>query len=103
MDEVKMTRWNGSPSPSVQDVEKSLAGAGLTFYAWSNAPGERYSAHNHAYDKVLYCLRGSITFDLPQNNASIELRAGDRLELPKETLHSAVVGNQGVLCCEAHL
>jgi quercetin dioxygenase-like cupin family protein len=102
MDAVKVTRWQGAPSPSVQQIEQTIAQEGHTFFAWSNAPGDRYSAHTHAYDKLLYCLRGSITFDLPQSNESIELRAGDRLELPKGTLHSAVVGSNGVLCCEAH-
>jgi hypothetical protein len=31
------------------------------------------------------------------------LNAGDRIDLPANTFHNAVVGPQGVTCLEAHL
>ncbi len=67
-------------------------------YEWSNAPGDRYGRHSHAYTKVLYCLAGSIDFITA--NERIHLEAGDRLELPAGTPHSAVVGDRGVRCAE---
>ena len=67
---------------------------------WSNGPGERYSVHGHPYHKVLYCARGSIRFDLPASVESFELHAGDRLDIPPGTSHSAVVGPGGVRCVE---
>jgi len=33
-------------------------------YSWSNGPGDRYAAHTHNYEKVLYCVDGAITFAL---------------------------------------
>jgi quercetin dioxygenase-like cupin family protein len=69
-------------------------------YAWSNGPGTAYGTHTHSYRKILYCLRGSIRFDLVASGESIELEPGDRLDLPPGTPHAAVVGPGGVTCVE---
>jgi quercetin dioxygenase-like cupin family protein len=69
-------------------------------YSWSNGPGDRYGAHSHGYEKVLYCVEGSITFMLDAEGRSIELKAGDRMVLPAGTVHSAVVGPAGCTCIE---
>ncbi|HET6845721.1 MAG TPA: cupin domain-containing protein, partial [Anaerolineales bacterium] len=65
-------------------------------------PFERYPAHSHSYSKVIYVVSGSITFGLPEEGQQIELKAGDRLDLPRHTVHDATVGSQGVICLEAH-
>ena len=67
-------------------------------YTWSNAPGDRYGRHSHAYTKVLYCLEGGI--DFITDEGTIALAAGDRMELPAGTPHSAAVGLNGVTCAE---
>jgi quercetin dioxygenase-like cupin family protein len=72
----------------------------LAPHAWSNGPGFVYGSHEHAYHKVLYCLRGSITFELA-NGTSVTLGSGDRLDLKPGTRHGAVVGPDGVECLEA--
>ena len=69
-------------------------------YAWSNGPGDRYPSHAHSYEKLLYCVRGSITFVLEAEGRSLELGPGDRLVLPAGTVHSAWVGPHGVACIE---
>ncbi|HEV2036485.1 MAG TPA: cupin domain-containing protein [Candidatus Dormibacteraeota bacterium] len=69
-------------------------------YSWSNGPGDRYSAHTHAYEKVLYCVDGSITFVLESEGRALELKGGDRMVLPARTIHSAVVGAGGCSCIE---
>jgi quercetin dioxygenase-like cupin family protein len=74
----------------------------LSYYAWGNGPGDTYPAHTHAYDKVIYVVRGSITFGLPQTGQQLTLRAGDRLDLPAGVVHDAAVGAEGVACLEAH-
>ncbi len=71
--------------------------------SWSNGPGDRYAAHEHAYDKVLVCASGSIRFGLPVEGRAFDLEVGDRLDLPAGTVHDAVVGGAGVTCLEAHL
>ena len=74
---------------------------GLEAASWSNGPGDTYDAHRHAFDKVLVCARGSITFGLVGRR--VDLAEGDRLDLPAGTSHDAVVGPDGVTCLEAHL
>lgn len=79
-----------------------MADEGLRPYAWSNGPHDVYAAHTHPYDKVIYVVRGSITFGLPELGQSLTLRAGDRLDLPSGAVHDAAVGAQGVVCLEGH-
>ena len=79
-----------------------LLAAGLDPGSWANGPGERYTVHEHPYDKVIVVAAGSIVFGLPDSGSSIELSTGDRLDLPAGTRHDAVVGSAGVACLEAH-
>jgi quercetin dioxygenase-like cupin family protein len=69
-------------------------------YSWSNGPGDRYAPHSHGYEKVLYCVDGSITFVLENEGRRLELQPGDRMVLPAGTVHSAVVGAAGCTCIE---
>jgi mannose-6-phosphate isomerase-like protein (cupin superfamily) len=69
-------------------------------YSWSNGPGDRYAPHAHPYEKVLYCVVGSITFVLESEDRRLELQAGDRVVLPAGSVHSAVVGERGCACIE---
>jgi uncharacterized protein YjlB len=85
------------------DGAARLRDEGLAASPWSNGPGDRYGAHEHGYDKVIVVERGSIVFGLPDDGRSVQLEAGDRLELPAGTRHDAVVGSSGVTCLEAHL
>ena len=79
-----------------------LRDEGLDPGAWSNGPGDRYGAHDHAYDKIIVVADGSIRFGLPASGGTVELAVGDRLELPAGIAHDAVVGPAGVTCLEAH-
>jgi quercetin dioxygenase-like cupin family protein len=77
-----------------------LRGEATGCYSWSNGPGDRYAPHSHAYEKVLYCVDGSITFVLEAGGRRIELKAGDRMVLPAGTVHGALVGPFGCTCIE---
>ena len=79
---------------------QELRGEASGCYSWSNGPGDRYAAHTHPYEKVLYCVAGSITFALEGEGEKLQLRAGDRMVLPAGTVHSAVVGDAGCTCIE---
>jgi quercetin dioxygenase-like cupin family protein len=68
-------------------------------YQWSNRPGAVYAVHHHAYRKILYVAEGTITFT-PAGRSPIEMRAGDRMDLPARMPHGAVVGPDGVVCWE---
>ena len=101
-DEVVVQPWPEERPPSAEAILDRYAAEGLRPYQWSNAPGDVYAAHTHAYHKVLYVVRGSIAFGLPQNGRQVTLQAGDRLDLPPGVAHDAVVGPAGVVCLEAH-
>ena len=84
-----------------EDLMARLREEATGCYSWANGPGDRYAAHSHSYEKVLYCVDGSITFNLEAHDGKrIELKAGDRMVLPAGTIHSAVVGPAGCACIE---
>jgi quercetin dioxygenase-like cupin family protein len=85
------------------DGVRRLRDEGLESSTWGNGPGDRYAAHEHAYDKVIVVREGSIRFGLTGLGRAIELATGDRLELPAGTSHDATVGPNGVTCLEAHV
>jgi len=97
-----VTPWADQPSPTEHTLMRLCAELGLHPYPWSNGPHDTYSAHSHSYAKVIYVIRGSITFGLPELGQQLTLNAGDRLDLPAGIVHDAVVGAQGVACLEAH-
>ena len=98
---LEHVRHAGGPVDPVS-IEARLRGEARDVYGWSNAPGDRYADHEHAYTKLLYCTRGSIEFVLADGR-HIALAAGDRLLLPPRTRHAAIVGPAGCACVEGKL
>ena len=86
-------------APDVTTIRERFAAEGLRPHSWSNTPGDTYDWHWHDYDKVLYCLRGGITFH--GRDGDYSLRAGDRLEIRAGTEHAATVSTEGAECMEA--
>jgi len=99
---LRITRWTGATPPTRAELEEQFFREELFPYEWSNAPGDVYAAHVHDFDKVLVVVQGSITWRLPETGEVIETGAGDRLDLPRGTWHSARVGPQGIVCLEGH-
>ena len=102
MNSPLVTPWSAPISPNESTLRQLCADEGLNPYPWSNSPFDVYPAHLHSYDKVIYVVRGSITFGLPEHGQQLTLNAGDRLGLPAGIVHDATVGPQGVMCLEAH-
>ncbi len=101
--ELKVTPWPGPEPASETAVREIYTSEGMQPYSWSNGPGDKYNPHSHGYHKVIYVLRGSITWILPGLDKRVETGPGDRLDLPSGTVHAAEVGPQGVTCLEGHL
>jgi len=99
---LKITPWTDHTPPTESTLREKLTREGLDFYAWSNGPYDIYAPHTHSYDKVIYVVRGSITFQLIELGQWHKLKAGDRLDLPAGIVHAAEVGEDGVVCLEAH-
>jgi mannose-6-phosphate isomerase-like protein (cupin superfamily) len=102
---MQVVRWQEATAPQEETLRRRMQQEGLSPYAWSNGPGDTYAVHSHTYEKVLYCVRGSIRFVLhdqaPGKTEVIDLAPGDCMILPAGTRHSAQVGPQGVTCIEA--
>lgn len=98
----RVSRWSQERQPGEKEIGQILSSEGLSYYRWSNGPGDVYSAHTHSYHKVIYVVTGSITFGLLAEGEKVTLKSGDRLELSAGTTHDAVVGPEGVVCLEAH-
>ena len=101
-DEIEIIRWPEEELPDEASLRSILADEDLHPYVWSNGAGDVYGAHSHSYHKVIYVVRGTITFGLPDSGDKVILNRGDRLELPAGITHNAVVGHEGVACLEAH-
>ncbi len=99
---LMVTRWDKPQPPTEAELIDLFRAEGLEPYRWSNGPGDVYPVHAHPYQKVLYVVRGSITFRFPGGQPPAELKVGDRLDLPAGVEHDAVVGPEGVVCLEAH-
>lgn len=104
---MQVIHWQEQEPPSEQVLRRRMQQEGLSPYSWSNGPGFTYAVHSHDYEKVLYCVQGSICFSLPDwydgpgCELTVKLTPGDCLILPSGTRHSAFVGPQGVTCIEA--
>jgi len=88
--------------PGIDGAREALRTAGVDSHAWSNGPGDRYGAHEHATTKLLICAEGSITFFVGHDAVPVTLAAGEGFVLPAGTRHSAVVGASGCTCLEGH-
>jgi quercetin dioxygenase-like cupin family protein len=86
----------------VAAADERLRSLGVSPSTWSNGPGDRYAAHEHATTKLLVCAGGSITFLVGPDAIPAELRAGEGFELPAGTRHAAIVGSEGCTCVEGH-
>lgn len=98
---ARVTPWGGTTAPDEAALRAAFAAEGLHPSRWSNGPHYQYTPHTHPYHKVLYVLRGGITFELPEQGEVLTLAPGDRLDLPAGTVHRARVGPEGVTCLEA--
>jgi mannose-6-phosphate isomerase-like protein (cupin superfamily) len=101
---MQVVRWQEAMIPQEQELRRRMQQQGLSPYSWSNGPGDTYAVHSHSYEKVLFCVRGSIRFvlpDQPDTSRNIDLNPGDCMILPARVRHSAYVGPQGVTCLEA--
>jgi hypothetical protein len=86
------------PGASEQELARDFAQRGLWPHYVERRAGSRIDAHYHAADEELQVCRGAITFFDVRTaaTAGIELNVGDRMRIPEGTIHSAIVGDDGV-------
>jgi quercetin dioxygenase-like cupin family protein len=85
--------WPESAPPRGEDLREPLAAEGFEAFEWTDPPGADYSPHSHDHDESLWVIDGEIVFGVA--GADYRLGPGDRLMLPKGTVHTARAGRAG--------
>lgn len=97
---VQILRWPHSHRLPESEIVGYFSAREWDCSRWDKDANAEYPAHEHSYDKILFCIEGGITFTLAATGVEISLKPGDRLIIPKGVSHSAVVGPEGVSCIE---
>jgi quercetin dioxygenase-like cupin family protein len=92
---VKLERIARSETHAVEEsaLRRQLEREGFSVWSWTDPPGADYQPHSHDHDESLWVVAGEIVFGA--NGKEFRLEAGDRLMLPKGTVHTARAGSAG--------
>jgi len=85
--------WDGSGVPSEGVLRRRLEAEGFGVFCWRDGPGATYTAHAHDHDESLWVVDGEIPFGAV--DGELRLGPGDRLMLPRGTVHTARAGPRG--------
>jgi mannose-6-phosphate isomerase-like protein (cupin superfamily) len=91
--ELRRIPWQGTETPGENALRRHLEAEGFDVVSWRDPADRAYETHSHVCDESLWCVRGRIVFRVDGNDYA--LGPGDRLELPRGTLHSAHTGPEG--------
>ncbi len=97
---IHIEKWSRQHIPTEVELKQILVAEGFDPMIWSGAAGDIFAEHVHNYHKIIFVVAGSITFGFPIDGEPTVLRVGDRLDLPANIRHNAVVGADGVTCLE---
>lgn len=80
---------------NTEQIKNQLKTEGFPFvHEWTDEPNKVYKVHQHKDKVVLYILDGEVTFDFSGTKKVVS--AGERIDVPPKTDHSAVVGPKGM-------
>lgn len=96
---LRKYRWSRDYESAEEELVRLLDAKRITAERWMGEEFEDYTAHKHPFDKQIWCVEGSIVFTI--DNKEITLQAGDTLDLPADTIHTAKAGFSGVVCYES--
>lgn len=85
--------WSERIPPRDRELRRRLEEEGFETFRWEDPPNAWYEPHSHERDEILWCIEGEITFDI--EGRQYRLGPGDRLMLPRGTVHSARAGASG--------
>ena len=85
---------NGDTQPNEEILRQQLQDEGFDVFHWRDEAGADYAPHSHDHDESLWVIEGEMVFGAA--GREFRLHPGDRLMLPKGTLHSAHPGPDGV-------
>lgn len=85
--------WTEGNPPAEAELRRRLVADGFAPMTWSDPPHRTYAPHSHDHDESLWCLAGTIIFHITGHDHQLE--PGDRLMLPRGTVHGATAGRDG--------
>ena len=91
--QLERIAWPGPDTPSEAALRGQLEREGFSVFRWHDAAGATYSPHAHDHDESLWVVAGQITFGA--GGQELRLGPGDRLMLPRGTVHTATAGPEG--------
>ena len=92
---LEVIRWGENVKPREGTLRQRLEAEGFEVFRWRDDAAADYQPHAHEHDESLWVIHGEITFGV--EGERYRLRPGDRLMLPKGTVHTALAGTDGCL------
>ncbi len=89
MHDLELIPWSSPTPPGKEHVARELRREGYRPFPWSDGAGTVYAPHQHEHDECLWMVSGEMEFTVDER--SYRLTPGDRLVLPRRTVHSARV------------
>lgn len=102
LERARIRRWDEERDgdPSEQRLRSMLEERGFRVSRHVYSPGTRFEEHTHGADKIDAVVSGRFRMATPGAEAVLE--AGDWMEVPRETPHTAeVVGDDPVVSLDA--
>lgn len=102
LERPKVRRWDEDRDgePTEERLRRMLEERGFRVTRHVYAPGTRFDEHTHHVDKIDAVVSGRFRMTAPGAEAVLE--AGDWLEVPRDTDHTAeVVGDEPVVSLDA--
>jgi quercetin dioxygenase-like cupin family protein len=84
---MDVLRWNKPKKPTLQELQAQLRAEGQECELYSDRPGTKYGRHKHPFEDFIVIVSGKMKINTDQNEWT--MKPGDRLDLPKNTFHSA--------------
>jgi quercetin dioxygenase-like cupin family protein len=93
--ELQHIRWNGDPAPGEAALRRTLEAEGFEVVRWRDPCDRVYDPHSHPHDESLWVVEGRIVLRI--GGRDFPLGPGDRLLLPRGTVHTAQAGPDGAV------
>ena len=84
---VDVTHIAKSKKPTLEELTSLLKKQGLVCELYSDKPGTKYGRHKHDFDDFIVIVQGQMK--LGTDKGEWLMKPGDKLDLPKNTVHWA--------------
>lgn len=97
--QLKKYRWSRDYESAEEELLQMFAAKQIVSERWTAQGDEELGTRAHSLDRRLWCAEGSIIFNF--EGKKLSLQAGDALDIPAYTVHSALGGFSGCAIYES--